>query len=527
MAAPKAKVTDNDGKALSSEPSRADGDCQGEGFQPGHTDVAVHVVDTEKVHMTLKASTEASSPFFLNDAGGDARGTTIHLLGDDQKLIQMMDGAFRKAASRKGSFGSVQTYTPQIVQCRLQNSGFYSKEDGYMFEGPFFPYISDMEKQLSELIQKALVSISHCSPQQQVQWYLSFLRTMTETNVQRPHIDFKWNDICPPVEGKGSHSRSFRGNYREWVPFIALFPVTRAGMTIEVWNARNDHQSGQEEKGVLVKIEHNSILLLRADVIHAGGFMDDHDGNPRAHLYIYKSDGVPHTVQVSNSYDVNIDGTHHDLGKFYKHNDQLLGPLTTVIPDFTVTSEQALLPIPNPVKKRLVQVPRKKLASQVPIQSQKKPPTITSSETSPKKRHSLVTHKMKPTLPEELFLIGQNIRCTVCSFDFGTDFSDTAPKVTTPRARGKRIERAFKRHAQEAHPNDTDYSFQSRKCCKVDKKLASTSGLLWFCFQPGLNLLRTMTKMSFDAECKNVMIALAAGVGASLIDVKRHSTVYF
>jgi hypothetical protein len=36
-----------------------------------------------------------------------------------------------------------------------------------------------------------------------------------------------------------------------------------------------------------------------------------------------------------------------------------------------------------------------------------------------------------------------------------------------------------------------------------------------------------MTKMSFDAEWNHVMIALAAGVGASLMDVKRHCTRYF
>jgi hypothetical protein len=472
------------------------------------------------------SSTEATSKYFLNDAYGNARGTTIQLRGDDQKLLQMMEGAFRKAASRKGAFGGVQTYTQDILQCRLKSSGFSIHHDGFMFEGPFKHSMSDLEGRMSELIKQALRSIGYCSEEQHVQWYLSFLQTK-KRNVQHPHIDFKWNDIIPPEKGQGGHSRSFRGNYHKWVPFIALFPLTETGMTIEIWKARKDHQSALDEKGMLVRIEQNMILLLRADVIHAGGFMNDRDCNPRAHLYIYQSDGVPHNVQVSNSYDVTIDGTNRDLDEFYKHNDQVLTAVETSIPDITITSEKVLLAIPNPVKKRLVQVPRKKLAPQLPVPSDEKNTTITSYQHSPHKDTPLLTDVKKETVTEELFPIGVNVCCTICGHNFGQDFADIPPKKTSASARAKRIARAFKKHAQKIHPDNAEYSFLPRKRQKTENKIASMSGLIWWSFQPGLKLLQTETKMSFDTEWKNVMIALAAGVGASLMMVKRNATVYF
>jgi hypothetical protein len=279
------QLTDDDGKAVLCEESIGAGDDAGEAL---HTDAGEALAGTDTHVAVPVVGTGVCVPAgsrddavagdtvrfadtlpFLNDESGFAHGTIINLQGEDQNLIQMLEGAYNKANSRKGCFGAVQTYTPQIKQCRLKSSGFLVQEDGFMFKGPFYSSMSDFEGRLSELIQKALMSIGYCSEEQKVHWYLSFLRSESR-KVQRPHIDFKWDDITPPVEGVATQSRAFHGNYKEWVPFIALFPISEAGMTIEIWHARNDHQCKLEEKGVLVKIEPNSILLLRADVIHAG-----------------------------------------------------------------------------------------------------------------------------------------------------------------------------------------------------------------------------------------------------------------
>lgn len=99
-------------------------------------------------------------------------------------------------------------------------------------------------------------------------------------------------------------------------------------MTVEVWNGRSHHDRPHEprhEYGSLVHIAYGKILLLRADVVHAGGFANNVEtGDPRAHFYIHKlPGGVLHELQLSNSYDGYIgegDQMHKRmLREFYKH----------------------------------------------------------------------------------------------------------------------------------------------------------------------------------------------------------------
>jgi hypothetical protein len=112
------------------------------------------------------------------------------------------------------------------------------------------------------------------------------------------------------------------------VPFIALFPLTADGMTVELWHGRSRHDrplQADHEYGSLVHIAYGKILLLRADVVHAGGFANNAEsGDPRAHFYIYKlPGGVLHETQLSNSYDGFVgEGEQWQkrmLREFYKH----------------------------------------------------------------------------------------------------------------------------------------------------------------------------------------------------------------
>ena len=60
------------------------------------------------------------------------------------------------------------------------------------------------------------------------------------------------------------------GIYKESVPFVALFPLSKEGMTVEVWNARTKHDAprcNDDKTGVLVNISYGQILLLRGDVV--------------------------------------------------------------------------------------------------------------------------------------------------------------------------------------------------------------------------------------------------------------------
>jgi len=103
-------------------------------------------------------------------------------------------------------------------------------------------------------------------------------------------------------------------------------------MTVEVWQARNKHDKPERPEhatGRLVKIPYGQILLLRADVVHAGGFLtttttgadDHHQGQPRGHMYVYKTPyGAGHPYPLSNCYKVEVDGQLVPLLDLYQHH---------------------------------------------------------------------------------------------------------------------------------------------------------------------------------------------------------------
>ena len=240
------------------------------------------------------------------------RGVWIMLQSSDEcKLLHLLHQIY---AHFEPKMGKVQSYSKHLLHYNFSDPGLP------VIQGAMPVYVQEMEKLLSTKIRQALIRIGYCSEDQEIQLYLSFLKTL-ETEIQPPHIDYQWKDISPQDFKK--RPRSYTGNYKDWVPFIALFPLTQDGMTVEVWNARAKHdlpECNEGLKGVLVNIHFGEMLLLRADVVHAGGFATAASGNPRGHFYIYKTPrGAAHSYPLSNCYDVEWKGKTVPLMNYYKH----------------------------------------------------------------------------------------------------------------------------------------------------------------------------------------------------------------
>ena len=258
---------------------------------------------------------------FLKDVNGDPRGVYVTLAeGEEQEVLIMLRHAYSQAEK---NLGKVQRYTENLLHCSLQSPGFPVAvgSSGREFFSEFPPsHVSTMEDLITMKLQNALKEIGYCAEDQTLQLYLSFLKTI-ETDVQPPHIDYHFENICPEQFRK--RPRSFKNNYKEWVPFVALFPLTTDGMTVEVWCARRKHnvpECEEDQTGNLIHIPFGTILLLRADVVHAGGFATSESGNPRGHFYIYKTPrGLQHPYPLSNCYEVKIDGVRVPLLEHYKH----------------------------------------------------------------------------------------------------------------------------------------------------------------------------------------------------------------
>jgi hypothetical protein len=217
--------------------------------------------------------------------------------------------------------------TPNLLHYNMKTAGFPMEagaDDRYWFKQLEEQYdVSGLETMLSDKIRRELLDMGYCSEDQKVQFYLSFLKSL-HTEVQPPHIDYQWDVVQPPSRRR---PRGYRGNFEEYVPWIALFPLTEAGMTVEVWGARDRHDPArlQPEKGRLVDVPYGEMLLLRADVVHAGGFTTCGSGNPRGHLYIYKTPhGVQHSTPLKNAYDINVASSDKavSLLTFYEHCDE-------------------------------------------------------------------------------------------------------------------------------------------------------------------------------------------------------------
>ena len=69
-----------------------------------------------------------------------------------------------------------------------------------------------------------------------------------------------------------------------------------------------------------MKVHYGKILILRANVVHAGGFVTTEWGNLRCHFYVYKTpDGALHATHPANSYQFGIKGQEEELKAFYEN----------------------------------------------------------------------------------------------------------------------------------------------------------------------------------------------------------------
>lgn len=77
-------------------------------------------------------------------------------------------------------------------------------------------------------------------------------------------------------------------------------------MVLEVWKtcttpayqAQRPHDDNRE---TLIHLQLGEIMILRGDVVHAGGFQTAKNGNPRGHLYLYKRKSQRCPPEHSNS----------------------------------------------------------------------------------------------------------------------------------------------------------------------------------------------------------------------------------
>lgn len=269
-------------------------------------------VDVRMEQQSVRSQDHEGRSDFLLDSDNGVRGVWISLQGKDEHRVLLL--LYEIYVHYEKNMGQVQAYSKYLLHYNCCNPGFP------VIKGTTSSYVHEMYDILSSKIRQALIKIGYCSEDQELQLYMSFLKTL-KTEVQRPHIDYHWKDISPRYFKK--RPRSYNGNYEEWVPFIALFPLTQDGMTVEVWNARSNHDMpacNEDAEGVIVNIAFGEMLVLRADVVHAGGFATAVSGNPRGHFYVYKTPrGVQHAYPLSNCYDVEVSGKSVPLCTLYKH----------------------------------------------------------------------------------------------------------------------------------------------------------------------------------------------------------------
>jgi hypothetical protein len=154
--------------------------------------------------------------------------------------------------------------------------------------------ILETELQSCDLMESSDFQDANNKPQT-LAFYLTLLRTDGKTVPQDPHIDFKWTSVEEEAMSVVRHCKDKK--YNHVVPLIALFPLTKEGMIVEIWP---DEPVTGDKVGQLVQIKYGSILILRGDVVHAGGFCSGPGGNPRAHMYLYRGPGKSHDHPTSN-----------------------------------------------------------------------------------------------------------------------------------------------------------------------------------------------------------------------------------
>ena len=159
--------------------------------------------------------------------------------------------------------------------------------------------------------------MGYCALYQNIEFWVSFLRSLAEI-VQEPHTDIIPEDYIDIVSVSVSGKTGYRTMkcFKHEVSFITFFPLSEDGMKIKIWD------KGQSEKGKVVFVPFKTLLVLRGDVAHAGGFLVGNNFDPRGHSYIYKHPhGVTRSVKLMNWYDTRDGKTR--LETIYAHSDEV------------------------------------------------------------------------------------------------------------------------------------------------------------------------------------------------------------
>ena len=207
------------------------------------------------------------------------------------RSVWNLDGNDAKSDRINKRLVPVQTFFPNLLNYLLRSPGLPTLSDVFdsdVFRAAGKKKVNKIERDFKNLIKQTLEEMGYPCVGQEIEFYLSFMKTLRRTIVQDPHIDFKFETVDPWYvdDSCSTRPRSKRGRkleYKERVPFIAFFPLTPDGMAVEVWEARENHREGRD--GVLVHIPFGSMMIARGDVVHAGGFRNSSSGNPRCHLY--------------------------------------------------------------------------------------------------------------------------------------------------------------------------------------------------------------------------------------------------
>lgn len=258
----------------------------------------------------------------MRDEKGAVRGEVVKLSmeGAEGKMLEAIWQAY-VTAEKKVGFGRVQGYRNLLYTS--------ASEPGFGFHLSKKEQIKTMNATMEKVILDTLCGLGYCdSETQRIQFYVTYMKTQEgETKPQDPHIDFaNWANVAMD-HTETVILRSRRGgkkfDYKRWVPFIALFPLTTDGMNVEIWHARGNHQHPvhhSDGEGRIIFIPYGEIVLLRGDVVHAGGFATKQSTeNPRCHLFVYKyPGGVAHDLANKNCYTVQ-EGSAERLGDYYAH----------------------------------------------------------------------------------------------------------------------------------------------------------------------------------------------------------------
>jgi hypothetical protein len=152
----------------------------------------------------------------LKDVDGETqRGALVELEENERNVLELLHRVWIHN-NNKSKFGLVARYLKNLQHVKLEFSGFPKRSFQAMTKVSA-EEIETMEIMLTSKIREKLCQMGYCTKTQKLQMYLSLLKSKT-TEVQDPHIDFRWESIS---QKQAETNRSFHSsNYKERVRVV-------------------------------------------------------------------------------------------------------------------------------------------------------------------------------------------------------------------------------------------------------------------------------------------------------------------